>query len=247
MDPLSPLRKLKRLIFPPPPQFPPAPVEARDASPSMVFSEDDQPYRPSPRLMDLALAAIAKARTGINLEDLARRAGEDYVPTLWPGEHYVLLAACIAVLQPKVVIEIGTFTGVSALAMKQYLPPDGRIATFDVKDRRSETEWVLRDADFADKRLEYHIGNLADWPTCEKHRELLESADFLFIDGPKDHVTEFKFIENFRRLTFRNKPILFFDDTRLWSMLKFWRTLAMPKLDLTSFGHWSGSGLAEWT
>jgi hypothetical protein len=130
--------------------------------------------------------------------------------------------------------------------MKQYLPADGTISTFDVKDRRSEPEWVLRDGDFASGQIEYHIGNLADWPTVERHRELLESADFLFIDGPKDHVTEFKFIENFHRLAFANKPILFFDDTRLWSMLKFWRTLALPKLDLTSFGHWSGTGIAEW-
>jgi hypothetical protein len=36
-----------------------------------------------------------------------------------------------------------------------------------------------------------------------------------------------------------------FDDTRLPSMLKFWRELDYPKLDFTSFGHWSGTGLVE--
>jgi hypothetical protein len=36
-----------------------------------------------------------------------------------------------------------------------------------------------------------------------------------------------------------------FDDTRLWSMLRFWRQLPYPKMDLTSFGHWSGTGLVE--
>jgi hypothetical protein len=38
-----------------------------------------------------------------------------------------------------------------------------------------------------------------------------------------------------------------FDDIRLWNMLRTWRTINRPKLDLTSFGHWSGTGLVDWT
>ena len=37
-----------------------------------------------------------------------------------------------------------------------------------------------------------------------------------------------------------------FDDIKMHTMLKFWRDLPLPKLDITSFGHWSGTGLAEW-
>jgi hypothetical protein len=29
-------------------------------------------------------------------------------------------------------------------------------------------------------------------------------------------------------------------------MLDIWYNLDKPKLDLTSFGHWSGTGLVEW-
>jgi len=37
-----------------------------------------------------------------------------------------------------------------------------------------------------------------------------------------------------------------FDDIRLWNMLDIWRSIDFPKLDLTSFGHWSGTGVVQW-
>ena len=41
-------------------------------------------------------------------------------------------------------------------------------------------------------------------------------------------------------------PIGVFDDIRQWTMLAIWRAVQRPKLDLTSFGHWSGTGLIDW-
>jgi hypothetical protein len=41
-------------------------------------------------------------------------------------------------------------------------------------------------------------------------------------------------------------PVLVFDDTRVRNMLHTWRDVRRPKLDLTSFGHWSGTGLVHW-
>jgi hypothetical protein len=37
-----------------------------------------------------------------------------------------------------------------------------------------------------------------------------------------------------------------FDGIRVLNMIGIWRRLARPKMDLTSFGHWSGTGLADW-
>ncbi len=37
-----------------------------------------------------------------------------------------------------------------------------------------------------------------------------------------------------------------FDDIRLMNMVEIWNNLAKPKLDLTSFGHWAGTGLVSW-
>lgn len=46
---------------------------------------------------------------------------------------------------------------------------------------------------------------------------------------------------------FKTAPIVMFDDIRLWNMLAIWWRLDRPKLDLTSFWHWSGTGLVDWT
>jgi caffeoyl-CoA O-methyltransferase len=43
-----------------------------------------------------------------------------------------LLTALVAMLRPRSVLEIGTFTGYSALSMAEALPPDGRIVTCDI-------------------------------------------------------------------------------------------------------------------
>ena len=44
------------------------------------------------------------------------------------------LAAVVAMLRPAAVLEIGTFTGYSALSMAEALPPGGRIVTCDISE-----------------------------------------------------------------------------------------------------------------
>jgi caffeoyl-CoA O-methyltransferase len=45
-----------------------------------------------------------------------------------------LLTALVAMLRPRSVLEIGTFTGYSALSMAEALPADGRIVTCDINE-----------------------------------------------------------------------------------------------------------------
>jgi hypothetical protein len=53
-------------------------------------------------------------------------------------------------------------------------------------------------------------------------------------------------LDQFETVAFANAPLIAFDDIRVWNMLKTWRRIRRPKLDLTSFGHWTGTGLVEW-
>jgi hypothetical protein len=39
------------------------------------------------------------------------------------------------------------------------------------------------------------------------------------------------------------RRVVVFDDIRVLPMLQLWRDLPFPKLDATSLGHWSGTGL----
>ena len=223
----------------------PAPVAVVRAEPTLMFSAHDDPVRPSERLLDVALGAVAAART-VDVAPLSARLSEppDY-PNVWPGEHYKLLAGLVATLAPRSVVEIGTGSGLSALAMLLTLPADSRLVTFDLLAWRDDPQTVLRAEDFADGRLRQELDDVSGPAGLARHRELLESADFLFIDAPKDGAMEYRLLAQLETLALA-QPIVMFDDIRFVTMLKLWRELKRPKLDLTSFGHWSGTGLVEW-
>jgi predicted O-methyltransferase YrrM len=230
-----------RLRVPPRPR-----VDARHGELSMIYSADDE-TRPSERLIDIALEAVAAARQ-ITLEDVSARMPEPpYWPDVWPGEHYRLLAALVQVLRPSVAVEIGTATGLSALAMKAKLPPDGRLITFDIVPWRGYPAGVLVDADFADGRMVQEIDDVSDPEGVERHRGILEDAGLIFIDAAKDGVQEQRFLDLFDALDFKAQPVVVLDDIRQWKMLHIWRAVRRPKLDLTSFGHWSGTGLVDFS
>lgn len=75
----------------------------------------------------------------------------------------------------------------------------------------------------------------------------MEKANLIFIDAEKDGITEEKFLEKFYEVDFEEKVVILLDDIRLWNMLKIWRDISRPKLDLSSFGHLAGTGIVEWT
>jgi predicted O-methyltransferase YrrM len=214
---------------------------------SMIYDTLNTSGKPSDSLIDLALRAANEARQ-TQLPEVSRRvdaASTDFTP-IWPGEHYRLLAALVKILQPKRVVEIGTFRGISALALKQFLPIDGKITTFDLVPWDSIPDTSLRAEDFADDRLRQQIGDLSQPAVFESHRALIQETELLFIDGPKDGIFERKFLRQLETLSFRKPLFLVLDDIRFWNMLATWHDIARPKLDLTSFGHWSGTGLVEW-
>jgi hypothetical protein len=239
------LRRIARKIAgaqPAPTTFP----GSLDSYPTFILSEDRKAPPPR-RLIELSLRAIQCALDEISLDDITKRPTVPDWFTIWPGEHYRLLAGLVKVIQPKVLIEIGTDTGLSSLAMKKYLPPDGKLVTYDLRPWQSVPEHDLTEADFAGGRLEQRLVDLSDPAAFDKNRDLLARAEFFFIDGPKNIKFETAFMKHLATIKFERPPILLFDDTRLHAMLAFWRDLPYPKLDLTSFGHWSGTGMVEFT
>lgn len=214
--------------------------------PSYVLSLDDDPHRPNKTLMDLAIAAITKA-TQIDLTDVASLFTPEkatYI-NLWPGEQYKLLAAFVDLLKPKLVIEIGTAAGGSSMTMKKFLPQDGKIVTYDVIPWEKYPNSGLKPEDF-DGRLEQRILDLSVLEQSASEVELLKQADFIFVDAAKDGAMEQAFCDLFESVPFTKPPIIFFDDIRFVTMVRIWRQIKHPKMDLTSFGHWSGTGVVDW-
>jgi predicted O-methyltransferase YrrM len=227
--------------------LPPLPLRARHVEYSAIVSADDDPARPSERLLDLALQAAQRARTVSMAHVSARLAQPPDYPAVWPGEHYKLLAALVAVCRPRQVVEIGTATGLSALAMREHLPAGSRLATFDIVPWNDFPDTCLRRDDFADGALSQIIGDVSDPEVMRRHTGLFRSADLIFVDGPKDGRFEHLFLDRLVELDLPQRPLLVFDDIRVWNMLAIWRAITLPKLDVTSFGHWSGTGLVDWT
>jgi predicted O-methyltransferase YrrM len=223
------------------------PTKAVDKRFSALFSMEGQPGKPTESLISFALRCAADAFT-IDLGDISSRiknSQTDYL-SIYPGEHYKLLAAIVKNTRPSIVVELGTHLGYSSLCMKKFLPAGGRIHTFDIIPWNGFDNTILTPADF-DGSLIQHTDDLTNWASVEKHRALLEEADIVFMDALKDGKQEYLFLEHFSKIKFRKKCLFIFDDIRLWNMLDIWYNIDKPKLDLTSFGHWSGTGLVEWS
>jgi predicted O-methyltransferase YrrM len=212
---------------------------------SAIDAAEDDPARPSDRLLDLMEACIPAARAQ-RFDRLADRNTPAYFH-LWPGEHYRLLAGLVGVTQPSLVLEIGTFRGLGSLALVERLAPAARLVTFDLIPWDQIPETCLRSSDFRPGRFEQVVADLTDVRVAQSHAHLLRSADLVFVDAAKDGTCEDRLLASFRAVGLKEKALVVFDDTRVWNMLAFWRRLPYPKCDFTSIGHWSGTGVMEWT
>lgn len=225
----------------------PPPVKVSHGEYSMILSSHDDNARPSKRLLDISIKAIIHAEK-TDLSSVSKRLNHPpFYPDIWPGEHYRLLAGMIQTLQPKKVIEIGTATGLSSLSMIKYLPKKASLTTFDLIDWHEYPGSILTESDFTLGNFEQFTDDLSESASIVKHEKLLQEAEVIFIDATHDGDLEKTLFSQFKRIDFHKDPIIILDDIRVWTMLKMWREISDPKLDLTSFGHWSGTGLVEWT
>jgi predicted O-methyltransferase YrrM len=223
----------------------PPPVQVEHGEYSMILSARDHPANLTPQLLQISLKAIEYAAIA-DLGEIGTRNQQaiDY-GHLWPGEHYRLLIGLVKALEPNLVVEIGTSTGLSTLCLKKSLPQDGSLITFDIVDWKSYPKTLLRNQDFEDQKLVQYVADLSDDSTIEKYYELIREATLIFIDATHDGDLEAKILKNLKTIPFKKPVFILFDDIRVWTMLKMWREISLPKIDLTSFGHWSGTGLVE--
>ena len=164
---------------------------------------------------------------------------------IFPGEHYRILAGFIAYEKPKTIIDIGTSSGMSSRIMLDYSTKDSKIVTFDLI-KWDNFDSHLSKNDFKGGRLTQYLEDLSNIQNFRKHLSLIDKADLIFLDAPKDGIFEYSFIKNLSqsKLT-KKKRFLILDDIKFFNMVKLWRSIKSPKFDLTSFGHSSGTGLVD--
>ena len=140
----------------------------------------------SPGLVSESVEAYAAAHTTAPPEHLRALADETRAtlesPQMLTGEvEGRLLEMLVFLARPRLVLEIGTYSGYTALSMARALPEGGRIVTCELDPERADfAERHIAAADMSD-RIEVRRG-----PAIETVRTLDGPFDLVFVDADKE-------------------------------------------------------------
>jgi caffeoyl-CoA O-methyltransferase len=140
---------------------------------------------PMPNITDPQIEAYATAHTAAEPQLLEQLAAETRrvtsMPQMMVGQlEGRFLKMLVAAVSARRVLEIGTFTGYSALSMAEALPADGRLVTCELDPRHAEIAQSWFDRSPFGERIELRLG-----PALDTLRSLDGPFDFVFIDADK--------------------------------------------------------------
>lgn len=96
------------------------------------------------------------------------------------------LSMISGLMRPRCILEIGTYTGYSALCLAEGLAENGMLHTIDINEELETRTRKYFDASPLGEKIVYHIGNALDIiPT------LNEPFDMVFIDADKDNYSRY--------------------------------------------------------
>ena len=151
-----------------------------------------------------------------------------------PGqEHYALLEWLGCRFAGQTVLDFGTYRGASALALSASGKAD--VVTVDCAD---VTSFLFRQVSSI-----CHIhDDIVDWLQTDEALALVQAAPLIVLDVSHDGWTERAIYAQLERLGFVG--ILLLDDINLNDqMRRVWAEISRPKLDLSSIGHHTGTGI----
>ncbi|HET6630353.1 MAG TPA: class I SAM-dependent methyltransferase [Woeseiaceae bacterium] len=144
------------------------------------------------------------------LQSLARRTEREMDdPQMLTGRvEGRLLKLLVQLCRPRLIVEVGTFTGYSALSMAEGLGPEGRIVTCEIDPLAQQVAQEAFDASPHGRKIEIRMG-----PALETIRRLEDEIDLAFIDADKEHYPEY-----YEAILERTRPGgLLVLDNMLWS------------------------------
>ena len=149
-------------------------------------------------------------------------------------EHYRLLAFLSKQCdKDDLIYDIGTHVGYSALALAYN--PDVRVVTYDLVNHIQTDKITAKDW----KNITFKIAD------CTQKGEIEEfsKAAIVFLDvDDHDGIQEPEIFTAIQNAGFRG--IMLVDDIHLnEGMKKFWDWIPLKKYDITSYGHFSGTGV----
>lgn len=143
------------------------------------------------------------------LEKYTHRHLADAQMLIGPHEG-ALLAMLVRLSSARRVLEIGTFTGYSALCLAEALPQNGRLVTCEIRPERAKIARAFFKRSPHGRKIQLRLGaaleTLADLPRSAKF-------DFVFIDADKEN-----YVNYYEAVLPRLKPDgLIVADNVLWS------------------------------
>ena len=118
------------------------------------------------------------------LKELVRATGASTdIPQMQVGHlEGSFLRLLMRIARAKRVLEIGTFTGYSALAMAEGLAPGGKVITCDINPETTQIAKMFWAKSPHGKKIELRLG-----PAVETIRQLKGPFDAVFIDADKEN------------------------------------------------------------
>lgn len=155
-----------------------------------------------------------------------------------PGkEHYKLLSYLSTLFNNEILIDLGTYRGLSALAMSYN--QKNKVFTFDIEKCTINNQNELK-PDNSYNTI-FMIDNILENP--ERYYELIRKSRFICLDvDPHDGIKEPEFMKIILDSGF--KGLILCDDIKLnKSMNDWWNSITLTKYDVSKYAHWSGTGI----
>lgn len=108
-------------------------------------------------------------------------------PIMLSGPYQGRVLSMISkLIQPKIILELGTFTGYSTLCLAEGLQTNGEIHTIDINEELVDFQRKYFDKSPYSKQIHQYLGNALDIiPTLNK------SFDLIFIDADKPNYVNY--------------------------------------------------------
>ena len=141
--------------------------------------------------LDPQIEAYAEKHTSPESELLFKVNRETHMKVLNPrmlSGHLQgqMLRMISMMIQPQYILEVGTYTGYSALCMLDGLRPDGELHTIDVDEELADRSQAYFDEAPGGERIHAHLGEAK-----ELLKDLKRPWDLVFLDADKANYTNY--------------------------------------------------------
>ena len=144
------------------------------------------------------------------LQQLNRETNLKVLQSRMLSGHYQgrILSMISMLVQPSAILEIGTYTGYSALCLAEGLRPDGILHTIDVNEELFDLQKKYFDASSYSALIKQHLGD-----ATEVIPGITEDFDLVFIDADKPNYPVY-----FRQIMEKLRPGgIILSDNVLWN------------------------------